>query len=143
MSVKVAKMNYYSGMLFYSKTISGHDLIIDADSTVGGKDAGLRPKELMLYSLMGCTGIDVVSLLKKMQVIDKMESFRMEIEYETSEEHPIVYTKINLKYIFKFNGEPPKEKVEKSVKLSQEKYCGVSAMMKKAVPEFTWEIVYE
>lgn len=143
MSSQVARMDYYSGMLFYSKTRSGHDLVIDADPSVGGKDAGPRPKELMLYSLMGCTGMDVVSLLRKMQLIDKMESFRMETEYETSKEHPIVFTKIHLKYIFKFNSEPPKEQVEKAVNLSQSKYCGVSAMMKKAVPEFTWEIIYE
>jgi len=86
---------------------------------------------------------DVVSLLRKMKVIDKMESFWMEVEYEQSQEHPKVYTKIHLKYHFKFNGEPPKEQVEKAVTLSQDKYCGVSAMLKKAVPEFTWEIIYE
>ncbi|WP_448374691.1 OsmC family protein [Fervidobacterium sp.] len=138
-----ARMDYYSGMLFYSKTLSGHDLVIDADSSFGGRDAGPRPKELMLYALMGCTGMDVVSLLKKMKVIDKMESFRMETEYEQTQEHPKVYTKIHLKYIFKFNGEPPKEQVEKAITLSQDKYCAVSAMLKKAVPEFTWEIIYE
>ncbi len=138
-----ARMDYYAGMLFYSKTGSGHDLIVDADSSVGGKDAGFRPKELILYSLMGCTGMDVVSILKKMKSTENMESFRMEIDYEQSSDHPKVYTKIHLKYIFKFNGEPPKEQVEKAVNLSQDKYCGVSAMLKKAVPEFTYEIIYE
>ncbi|KAF2961630.1 OsmC family protein [Fervidobacterium sp. 2310opik-2] len=138
-----ARMDFYSGMLFYSKTLSGHDLIIDAEPSFGGRDAGPRPKELLLYSLMGCTGMDVVSLLRKMRVIENMESFRMEVEYEQSQEHPKVYTKIHLKYIFKFNGEPPREQVEKAVNLSQEKYCGVSAMLRKAVPEFSHEIVYE
>jgi len=102
-----AEMNWYSGMLFFSKTTSGHDLVIDAAEVVGGKDAGPRPKELILYSLMGCTGMDVVSLLRKMRVIENLESFKMEIEYENAQEHPKVYTKIHLKYIFKFNGEPP------------------------------------
>ncbi|MGC8902850.1 MAG: OsmC family protein [Fervidobacterium sp.] len=139
----VARMDFYSGMLFYAKTLSGHDLIIDSDSSVGGKDAGLRPKELVLYSLMGCTGMDVVSLLRKMRVIDSMESFRIEVDYEQAQEHPKVYTKIHLKYFFKFNGEPPKEQVQKAVTLSQDKYCAVSAMLKKAVPEFTYEIIYE
>jgi putative redox protein len=138
-----ARMDFYSGMLFYSKTLSGHDLVIDADPSVGGRDAGPRPKELMLYALMGCTGMDVVALLRKMKVIDKMESFWMEVEYEQSQDHPRVYTKIRLKYHFKFNGEPPREQVEKAVTLSQDKYCAVSAMFKKAVPEFTWEIIYE
>ncbi|ONN26988.1 osmotically inducible protein C [Thermosipho affectus] len=136
-------MNFYNGMLFYSKTTSGHDLILDASENVGGKDAGARPKELILYSLMGCTGMDVVSLLRKMRVIDQMESFKLEADYENASEHPKVYTKIHLKYIFKFNGEPPKEKVEKAVNLSQNRYCAVSAMLKKVVPEFTYEIVYE
>ncbi|MBT1248152.1 MULTISPECIES: OsmC family protein [unclassified Thermosipho (in: thermotogales)] len=138
-----AEMNFYNGMLFYSKTTSGHDLILDASENVGGKDAGARPKELILYSLMGCTGMDVVSLLRKMRVIDQMESFKLEIDYENASEHPKVYTKIHLKYIFKFNGEPPKEKVEKAVNLSQDRYCAVSAMLKKVIPEFTYEIVYE
>ncbi|ANQ54009.1 osmotically inducible protein C [Thermosipho sp. 1063] len=138
-----AEMNFYNGMLFYSKTTSGHDLILDASENVGGKDAGARPKELILYSLMGCTGMDVVSLLRKMRVIDQMESFKLEADYENASEHPKVYTKIHLKYIFKFNGEPPKEKVEKAVNLSQNRYCAVSAMLKKVVPEFTYEIVYE
>ncbi|OOC42634.1 OsmC family protein [Thermosipho sp. 1074] len=138
-----AEMNFYNGMLFYSKTTSGHDLILDASENVGGKDAGARPKELILYSLMGCTGMDVVSLLRKMRVIDQMESFKLEVDYENASEHPKVYTKIHLKYIFKFNGEPPKEKVEKAVNLSQDRYCAVSAMLKKVIPEFTYEIVYE
>ncbi len=138
-----ARMDYYAGMLFYSKTGSGHDLIVDAEPSVGGKDAGFRPKELILYSLMGCTGMDVVSILRKMKAVESMESFRMEIDYEQSSEHPKVYTKIHLKYIFKFNGEVPKEQVEKAVSLSQDRYCGVSAMLKKAVPEFTYEIIYE
>ncbi|SHH44199.1 OsmC family protein [Thermosipho atlanticus] len=138
-----AELNWYEGMLFFTKTTSGHDLILDASENVGGKDAGLRPKELMLYSLMGCTGMDIVSLLRKMKVIDKLVSFKLETEFETASEHPKVFTKIHLKYIFKFNGEPPKEKVEKAVHLSQEKYCAVSAMLKQVIPEFTYEIVYQ
>ncbi|QTA38727.1 OsmC family protein [Thermosipho ferrireducens] len=138
-----ANLKWYGGMLFYSKTTSGHDIVIDSSENVGGKDAGLRPKELILYSLMGCTGMDIISLLKKMRVIDQLENFHLEVDYETASEHPKVYTKIHLKYIFKFNGEPPKDKVEKAVGLSQEKYCAVSAMLQKAIPSFTHEIIYE
>lgn len=137
-----AEMNWYSGMLFFSKTTSGHDLILDASENVGGKDAGSRPKELILFSLMGCTGMDVVSLLRKMRVIDNLELFKLEVEYETAQEHPKVFTKIHLKYIFKFNNEPPKDKVEKAVNLSQERYCAVSAMLRQVVPDFKHEIVY-
>lgn len=136
-------MKFYSGMLFFAKTTSGHDLIFDADSGAGGMDAGPRPKEMLLYSLMGCTGMDVVSLLRKMKVLDRMQSFRMEVDYELSEEHPKVYTRLHLKYFFKFDGEPPREQVEKAVNLSQDKYCGVSAMLRKAIPNFSWEIIYE
>jgi len=137
-----AEMNWYSGMLFFSKTTSGHDLILDASGNVGGKDAGSRPKELILFSLMGCTGMDVVSLLRKMRVIDNLELLKLEVEYENAQEHPKVFTKIHLKYIFKFNNEPPKDKVEKAVNLSQERYCAVSAMLRQVVPDFKYEIVY-
>ena len=138
-----ADLKWYGGMLFYSKTTSGHDIIIDSGEKVGGKDAGFRPKELILYSLMGCTGMDIISLLRKMRVIDQLENFYLEVDYETANEHPKIYTKIHLKYVFKFNGEPPKDKVEKAVSLSQEKYCAVSAMLQKAIPSFTHEIIYE
>ncbi|HCZ05719.1 MAG TPA: osmotically inducible protein C [Thermotogae bacterium] len=133
------KLSWLGGMRFYSRTPSGHDVFLDSSPKVGGTDTAARPMEHLLIALMGCTGMDVVSILEKMRVDGY--TFDLVCEYERAEDHPKVYTKINLKYVFK--GENlPKDKLEKAVKLSQEKYCSVSAMLKKAV-DLTYEIVVE
>lgn len=101
-------------------------------SISGSEDiAGARPKQLLLASLAGCTGIDVVSLLAKMRV--EYSDFSLSVEADLTDEHPKVYSAIYLTYHIKVN-EADKEKVEKAVKLSEEKYCGVSAMLKKNCP---------
>jgi len=122
--------NWVKGMAFDAE-ISGHHLTMDADSEWGGQDLGPRPKPLLLAALAGCTGMDVVSILDKMKV--GPYTFRMDIEADSTEEHPIVYKEIRLSYIF--GGEAlPQDKIMKAVKLSFEQYCGVSAMLKKAMP---------
>ena len=114
----------------FEADMDGHKLITDATKEVGGSDLGVRPKKLMLASLAGCTGIDVVMILKKMKI--EPEAFNVIVEGELTEEHPKHYDKI--KVIYKFKGKNlPKEKLEKAVKLSEEKYCGVSAVYKKAI----------
>ena len=127
------------GMAFESE-ISGHKIVMDADESVGGEDTGPRPKPLLLASLAGCSGMDVVSILKKMKV--ENYTLRIEVENEKTEEHPVIYKKIHLKYIFHLEDESKKDKVEKAVNLSQERYCGVSAMLKEA-SELSYEIIYE
>lgn len=129
--------NYLGGMKFDS-VVNDHSIILDADVDNGGNNEGPRPKALILTSLMGCTGMDVASLLKKMHV--QPEVFSMDCEADLSDEHPKVYTEIRLKYFFKVS-ENDHEKVEKAVRLSQEKYCGVSEMLKKICP-VKWEIQY-
>src|SRR6056297_219383 len=131
---------FKGGMEFLAKTESGHELVLDAGKSSGGKDKGVRPKELLLVGLSGCTGMDVVSILKKM----KLENYtlRIEVENEKTEDHPVIYKKIHLKYIFHLEDESQKDKVEKAVNLSQERYCGVSAMLKEA-SELNYEIIYE
>lgn len=111
-------------------------VMMDADKEFGGENLGPRPKELLLASVSGCTGMDVVAILKKMQV--ELESFNMEVEADMTEEHPKHYTKMHL--IYEFKGKNlEREKLEKAVTLSQDKYCGVSFMFKKFL-EFTYEI---
>ena len=117
--------------------LQGHTIKIDADEKFGGTNYGPRPKALLLSGLAGCTGMDVVSILKKMQM--PWDSFSLEIEGDTTDEHPVVYNKINIKYIFT-GRDLDAEKIKKAVTLSQEKYCGVSAMLGKTA-EITWEIV--
>lgn len=119
--------------------VAGHKIIVDTSEAFGGKNLGPPPKQLMLAALAGCTGMDVVSLLKKMRV--EYDSFNLIIEGEVNSEHPKKYNKIHITY--KFVGKDvPRDKVEKAVTLSLEKYCGVSAVYKKAL-ELTYDIEIE
>ncbi|MEJ5229344.1 MAG: OsmC family protein [Pseudothermotoga sp.] len=128
-------------MSFIAHTDSGRQVLMDAKKESGGLGSAPTPMELVLAALTGCTSMDIVSILGKMKVLDDVEIFNLEANAEKSEEHPRVYTKIHLKYIFKFKGNPPKEQVEKAVQLSQEKYCSVAGMLKKSA-QITYEIVY-
>lgn len=114
----------------FESDMDGHKVVIDAKKESGGSDLGPRPKKLMLTALAGCTGIDVIMILKKMKV--EPEAFNVIVEGELTDTHPKYYHKI--KVIYKFKGKNlPKDKLEKAVKLSEEKYCGVSAVYKKAL----------
>jgi putative redox protein len=123
----------------FEAEINGHKLMLDAADAVGGEDQGPRPKALLLVSLAGCTAMDVISILKKMRV--NPDYFNVEVEGELEEEFPKPYHSIHIKYIFR--GEDlPMSKIEKAVNLSQDRYCGVSDMLSKAV-KITHEIVIE
>jgi len=126
------------GMAFESE-ISGHRLIMDAVPTVGGNDEGPRPKPLVLASLAGCTGMDVVSILRKMQ--QPFTYFNIEVDADSTEDHPKTYNAMKIIYEFKESDGLDPKKVEKAVQLSQERYCGVSALLKRAIP-IDYEIRY-
>lgn len=113
----------------FDATVNDHKIVLDAMEAVGGEDKGPRPKPLLLLSLGGCTGMDVVSMLKKMRV--EFDYFNVEVEGELTEEHPKYYHTITINYIFK-GKDLPIEKLEKAVNLSQDRYCGVTAMLEKA-----------
>ena len=123
------KTKWKSKMAFDSQ-IDNHTIRIDTSGELGN-DSGPSPKKLLLSSLAGCTGMDVVSLLEKMRV--PISGFEMDIEADLTEEHPKVYAEIRLVYRF-FGTDLKREKIEKSVQLSQEKYCGVSEMLRKNSP---------
>jgi len=114
----------------FDSQIDGHTLRIDTGGELGD-DSGPSPKKLLLASLAGCTGMDVVSLLKKMRV--NITGFEMDVDADLTEEHPIVYSEIRLVYRF-YGTNLDKTKVEKAVKLSKERYCGVSEMLRKNSP---------
>ncbi len=101
---------------------------IRIDGAEENVSTGVRPKALILSSLAGCTGIDVVDLLRKMRV--EFSDFKIDVEGELTEEHPKTYHTVHLTYFIKVK-EEDKSKMEKAVNLSQEKYCGVSSMVKK------------
>ncbi|MDX9696948.1 MAG: OsmC family protein [Bacteroidales bacterium] len=128
-------VDWIENMSFQTE-LNGHKIIIDAAPENGGNDKGPRPKALMLLALAGCTGMDVVSILKKMKV--EYEKLSIEVQADATEEHPVHYTKMHV--IYKVWGKDlPIDKIEKAVSLSDEKYCGVSAAYKKAM-EMTHEI---
>ncbi len=126
----------WKGNMQFDALVSGHHVVMDALPAVGGEDSGPRPKELMLASLAGCTGMDVVSILKKMRI--EIESFDIEIIADITEEHTKHYTAMHIIYKLKGKDIDP-EKAKKAVDLSQEKYCGVSEAYRKAMT-LTYEI---
>ncbi len=127
----------WKGDMKFDSEVNGHHVIIDALPESGGFDTGPRPKALMLTALAGCTGMDVVSILKKMRV--ELKSFNVEVIADSTEEHPKHFTHMHI--IYRFTGNDlHMDKLEKAVKLSQEQYCGVSFMFRKAM-EVTHEIV--
>ncbi|HNW97540.1 MAG TPA: OsmC family protein [Bacteroidales bacterium] len=119
----------------FEAEVNEHIFIMDADESNGGHNKGPRPKPLTLASLAGCTGMDVISILKKMHI--EPEYFNIIVEGNLTEEHPKYYNKIKLIYEIK-GAKVELEKVEKAIILSQEKYCGVSALLNKGA-----EIEYE
>lgn len=125
-------------MAFASSNEEGLTVPIDVKKDAGGEGRGQSPKQLVLSGLAGCTGMDVISILEKMRAMP--ESFRIEVEAEQTEEHPKIFKKIHLKFIVK--GDVPEDKLGKAIKLSQERYCGVSEMLRKSA-KLTYEYVYE
>ena len=129
------KVDWLENMAFEAD-VNGHKIVLDAAAEVGGEDRGPRPKPLMLTALAGCTGMDVVSILKKMRV--ELDGFNVVVEGDLTDEHPKQFYKMNV--IYEFTGKDlPLEKLQKAVSLSEERYCGVSALYKKAI-ELTSEI---
>jgi putative redox protein len=123
--------------LAFNVELDGHNFMVDADAEFGGKDRGPKPKGLLLSSLAGCTGMDVASLLTKMKM--PFDSFSLEVEGELAKEHPKTYTDIVIRYIFRGDS-LNRDKIEKSIKLSLDKYCGVHTMLAKAA-NLRYEIV--
>ncbi|MCK4836025.1 MAG: OsmC family protein [Candidatus Aminicenantes bacterium] len=124
-----AKVVWQDGLGFESH-LDGFQFMIDADEAVGGQNRGPKPKGLTLVSLAGCTGIDVMSILKKMRV--EVDGFEVETDAVLADEHPRKFTKIMIRFIFK-GTDLPVDKIKKAVSLSQERYCGVSATLEPVV----------
>lgn len=111
-------------MQFEGRNREGHKVALDAYEKVGGDGVALRPKELMLASLAGCTAMDVLAILRKMK--QEPEAFSVEVEAEETAEHPKVFTAFHIRY--RVRGDVAPEKLEKAINLSQERYCGVTVM---------------
>lgn len=129
MSTEIVKVNWLENMAFEAD-VNGHKIILDSAEAVGGENRGPRPKPLLLAALAGCSGMDVVSILKKMRV--EIEAFNVVVEGDLTEEHPKQFSQMRVIYEFK-GTDLPMDKLEKAINLSEERYCGVSAMYKKAI----------
>lgn len=136
---RVKISGHLKGSRGFEMDLDGHKLITDTAISNGGDNAGPSPKQLLLAGLIGCVGIDVTMILEKQKV--ELEDLIIEVEADHTDGMPRVYENIHL--TFRFKGENlEKEKLEKVVDLSKEKYCGVSAMLEKATP-ISYEVVIE
>jgi putative redox protein len=134
----IADLSWKQNLAFATE-VDGHPIIVDASTENGGDDLGPRPKKLMLIALAGCTGVDVISILRKMKIVP--EAFHVIVEGDLAEEHPKKYEK--MKVIYQFKGKNlPYDKLEKAIQLSEEKYCSVSAVYRQAI-EMSHEIRIE
>jgi putative redox protein len=124
------------GDMAFEAAIREHTVLMDANEDSGGHNNGPRPKPLLMASLAGCTGMDVISILNKMKV--EAKGLNIRVEGIIAEDHPKTYTSMHL--IYEFEGENlPMDRLIRAIELSQEKYCGVSLSLQKAMP-VTWEI---
>ena len=119
---------WVDALAFDATADTGHTVRIDTSIEGGGLGSGMNPKKMLLGSLNACSGMDVVEMLKKMRIA--FTKFEIEAEAEQTEEHPKVFKSINMVYRIDVKPEDL-DKVTRAVTLSQEKYCGVSAMLAK------------
>ena len=131
-----ARVKWTDGYQFVGESKTGHAIVMDSPE---GADTAATPMELVLQALCGCTGMDVVSILQKMK--KDVRKLEISAEAERSEEHPKVFTRIHLHYKIEGKG-VDKESVEKAIRLSEDKYCSVSGMLRKAVAlSYDYEVV--
>jgi putative redox protein len=128
----------WMGKMQFNALVNGHTIIMDAPEKVGGEDNGPIPKPFVLTALAGCTGMDIAAILRKAN--KNPDDFDMKVIGEISKKPPIEYIAIHIIYAFKGANEN-KEAALNAVTDSQEKYCGVSNMLKKVLP-VTWEVKY-
>ncbi|MFN3740635.1 MAG: OsmC family protein [Thermodesulfovibrionales bacterium] len=121
-----AKVTYVKGLQFVGESETGHAIVMDGNREFGGEDTGPRPMELLLIGLGGCTGMDVVSILKKKK--QELEGLEIIIDGKKAEEHPKRFTDITIE--FRLKGKNlSEEAVKRAVELSMEKYCSVKATL--------------
>ena len=132
-----AELNYANEGIRFESSVNGHTITMDG--SISGEEVdtkGASPMEIMLQSVAGCSGMDVVSILQKKR--KTINDLKIEITGEKRDEHPSIYTKAHLKYTLTSPDAEMKD-LNRSIELSQDKYCGASEMFKLAGCEVTWE----
>ncbi len=136
-----AYVQWHGGLTFNGTADSGFTLPLGGSSAAGGNNDGFRPMELILLGLAGCTGMDVISILRKMR--QDVTDFQVQVESKRSEQHPKVFTYIRVHYIIRGHNLKAKS-VERAIQLSRDLYCPAQAMLAKGVDiQHTYEMVAE
>jgi putative redox protein len=126
--VMTARAILETGMCFEVESGSGHHVTLDADVQGGGQDAGFRPIEMLLVGLAGCTGMDVISILRKKR--QDVTGYQVYVRGVRAETHPMVFVEITVEHIVTGHAVQP-EAVARAIQLSEERYCGAGAMLGK------------
>jgi putative redox protein len=126
-SEKFATARYEGGMKFSARSGSGHELTMDTGISDGGENAGFSPMELPLVALLGCTGMDSVSILRKKRL--DVTGYEMKAHGLRAETHPMVFREIEVEHIFTGN-QLPTNAVRRAVALSVTRYCSVGGMLR-------------
>ena len=132
-----AVVKWLDNMYFVGESGSGHSVVMDGPPDDGGRNMGVRPMEMVLLGMGGCTAFDVILILKRAR--QKVSDCHIELEAERATEVPKVFTKIHLKY-FVCGKDLDEKKVNRAVKMTAEKYCSVSIMLSSCV-EITHETI--
>lgn len=124
-----ATIKWLDGVSFVGESESGHAVVLDGPPDAGGRNIGMRPMEMVLVGMGGCTAFDVVSILHKAR--QPVTDCRVELTAERADEIPKVFTRIHVHFVVSGHG-LKESQVERAVKLSAEKYCSASIMLGKA-----------
>jgi len=134
-----AKVKYVDGLQFVGEASSGHALVMDGDTKFGGSNTAVRPTELLLIGLGGCSGMDVVSILKKKQ--QEIKGLEIHVKGEKAETYPQRFTDITIEFVVT-GSKISEEAVKRAIELSMEKYCSVKATIEgSAKITFSYSIV--
>ncbi|GIK58192.1 MAG: OsmC family protein [Chloroflexi bacterium] len=126
-----AKVTWNKGLQFTATTPDGVSLEIESSALPGEQKKGMSPMQLLAVATIGCTAMDVISILEKMR--QDVTGFEVNFNGERAADHPKVFTDIEVEYVV-YGRDLAPDKVEKAVNLSIERYCSVHAMLAKAVP---------
>lgn len=130
-----------TGMRFDVETGSGHHIILDAAEHNGGQDTGPRPMEMLLVALASCAGMDIITILRKKR--QEITGYELRVHGMRAEDHPKVFLEITVEHIFTGSNIKP-EAVERAIQLTEDRYCGASAMLEKAATiKNTFRIIEE
>ncbi len=136
-----AKVTYVDGLQFVAAATSGHAVVMDGDVEVGGRDTGPRPMEMLLMGIGGCSGMDVISILKKKK--QDVKGLEINVKGDKAENYPKKFTDINLEFVVRGKN-ISEDAVKRAVELSMEKYCSVKATLEgSAKITYNYRIVGE